>query len=176
MGRIRLRRFDCNILSCSELMKSCKEVCNTAFGGSNPPRAFYSGRGDISLMPRVLSIGQCGFDHGTLRYLLRSLFGTEPVAIDSADAAFETIRKERFDLVMVNRIFDSDGGSGLEFVRAMKADPDLAAIPVMLVSDLEEAQKSAVALGAEPGFGKRELATRKARERLEAVLGEAHPS
>jgi two-component system chemotaxis response regulator CheY len=127
-------------------------------------------------MPRVLSIGQCGFDHGTIRHLFRSLFGTEPVSAVSAVAAFEAIRRERFDLVLVNRIFDADGGSGLEFVRAMKADPDLATISVMLVSDLQEAQNSAVALGAEPGFGKRELMSRKARERLEAVLGDARPA
>jgi CheY-like chemotaxis protein len=127
-------------------------------------------------MPRVLSIGQCGFDHSTIRHLLRSLFGSEPVAADSWVAAFEAIRRDRFDLVLVNRIFDSDGESGLEFVRALKADPGLATIPVMLVSDLEEAQNSAVALGAEPGFGKRELLSRKARERLEVILGDARPA
>jgi two-component system chemotaxis response regulator CheY len=124
-------------------------------------------------MARVLSVGQCGFDHGSLHYLFRSLFGTEPLAADSATSALEAIRGERFDLVLVNRIFDADGDSGLEFVRALKSDPGLASTPVMLVSDLKEAQESAVALGAEPGFGKRELTGRKARERLEAVLGQA---
>ena len=36
-------------------------------------------------MKRVLSIGQCGFDHGQISALLRREFGAETVALEDAE-------------------------------------------------------------------------------------------
>ena len=46
-----------------------------------------------------------------------------------------SLRAGEFDLVLVNRVLDADGSSGLDLIRAIKADPDLANVPVMLVSN-----------------------------------------
>ena len=67
------------------------------------------------------------------------------------------MRSTRYDLVLVNRVLDEDGSSGLELIRALKHDPALADVPVMLVSNHADAQEAAFDLGASPGFGKASL-------------------
>ncbi len=86
------------------------------------------------------------------------------------DDALEALRSEPFDLVLVNRIIDGDGSSGLDLIRAIKADPELAEVPVMLVSNYGDAQADAVAIGALRGFGKVELRDPATRDRLAEVL------
>lgn len=121
-------------------------------------------------MPRILSVGQCGFDHGSIARALKTEFGAEVVAVGTHSEAVATLQRGRFDLVLVNRVFDEDGASGIDLIRTLKADPVLSALPVMLVSNYPDVQREAEALGALPGFGKAELRTTKAKERLEAAL------
>ena len=106
---------------------------------------------------RILSVGQCGFDHGGISRTFRQAFGAEVAAAATQAQALDWLRKEPFALVLVNRVFDADGDSGVDFIRKLKADAALAATPVMLVSNYADAQKEAVAAGAEPGFGKSSL-------------------
>lgn len=107
--------------------------------------------------PRILSVGQCSFDHGLLSRHLRTNYGAELAAATSIGNALVTLRAGQFDLVLVNRVFDSDGSSGFDLIKAIKADPELAGTPVMLVSNYEDAQIQAQALGAVHGFGKTEV-------------------
>jgi len=125
-------------------------------------------------MPRVLSVGQCGFDHGTIAHTLKAEFGVEVVPAGTQSEAVAALQRGGFDLVLVNRVFDEDGGSGIDLIRTLKADPALSSVPVMLVSNYPDAQREAETLGALPGFGKAELRTPKAKERLEAAL--PHPT
>ena len=122
---------------------------------------------------KVLSVGQCGVDHPAIRRFLQHKFDADVVPADSADEAFAALRKQAFDLVLVNRMFDM-GGSGLEFIADLKADDALSGVPVMLVSDLPEAQRQAMELGAEPGFGKAALHRPETVERLAEVLNAAN--
>ncbi|HVS39350.1 MAG TPA: response regulator [Gemmataceae bacterium] len=105
---------------------------------------------------RVLSVGQCGADHGGISWALRS-FGAEATPASTSVQALDQLRQAKFDLVLVNRVFDADGDSGLELIRRIKADDALRATPVMLVSNYADAQQEAVKAGAEPGFGKSAL-------------------
>lgn len=107
--------------------------------------------------PRVLDVGQCNLDHGNLSRLLTDRFGARVDRAHSLEEAIRSARRERYDLVLVNRLFDADGTEGLEFIRRLLADPTCRETPVMLVSNYVEAQASAVALGAMPGFGKAAL-------------------
>lgn len=120
--------------------------------------------------PRVLSVGQCGYDHSSIANHLKRSFDAEVVKADTADAAMRSLRTEGFDLVLVNRVGDRDGAPGLDLIRALKADPASAEVPVMLVSNYESAQEDAVKLGAHRGFGKADLGTGKDRAVLERVL------
>jgi CheY-like chemotaxis protein len=106
---------------------------------------------------RVLSAGQCGFDHGGIAHTLWKSFGAEVVAADTPEEVTEQMRQGAFDLVLVNRVFDADGSSGLDLIRRVKSDKQLASAPIMLVSNHEDAQEEAVRAGAAPGFGKATL-------------------
>lgn len=119
---------------------------------------------------RVLDVGQCGFDHGTIDRLVRGAFDAETVPAHSINDALEQLRGGRFDLVLVNRKLDHDYSDGLDVVRAVKADAGLSSMPVMLVSNLPEAQQAAVAAGAELGFGKAELGDSQTVEKLRRFL------
>jgi CheY-like chemotaxis protein len=121
-------------------------------------------------MKRVLSVGQCGADHGSIRYLLSREFGAEVQGSDDAGDALAQLRAGAFDLVLVNRKFDLDGSDGVELIRQIKADTTLAGVPVMLVSNYADAQAEAVAVGAAMGFGKARLTAPETRELLAAVL------
>ncbi len=118
---------------------------------------------------KVLSVGQCGVDHPAIRRLLQREFDAEVVPADSAEEALAQLRQHPYDLVLANRVFDA-GGSGLEFIGEMKADEALKSVPAMLVSDLPEAQRQAMQLGALPGFGKAALHRPETAERMAAAL------
>lgn len=107
---------------------------------------------------KVLSVGQCGFDNGNISRMIRTHFQAEIVPVDSTDNALDRLGREKFDLVLVNRVFDA-GGDGMEFIRQAKATPKGQITPVMLVSNYPECQEEAVAAGAVHGFGKNALGT-----------------
>lgn len=91
-------------------------------------------------------------------------------AVDSAEEALGAMRRRRYDLVLVNRIFDRDGDSGLALIERIKTDADLAATAVMLISNYPAYQAQAEQLGAAPGVGKSTLSSPEALERLGAFL------
>lgn len=120
---------------------------------------------------RVLSVGQCGADHDSIARALQTQFGAEVVPLDDAADALAELGRGTYDLVLVNRVLDRDGTSGLDLVARIEADAALRRVPVMLVSNYPDAQQQAVALGALPGFGKAALRQAAALKRLRAVLG-----
>jgi two-component system chemotaxis response regulator CheY len=121
---------------------------------------------------RVLSVGQCYADHLSISSTLQRHFGAEVVSADSSAVALEQLRQGGFDLVLVNRVFDADGASGLDFIKRVRAEAGSRPPPVMLVSNYEDAQKDAIAAGAVPGFGKAALGQPAMLGRVRAVLGE----
>jgi two-component system chemotaxis response regulator CheY len=122
--------------------------------------------------PHVLSVGQCFADHGAISRTLGQQFAAEVVAADTAAEALAAVRQQVFDLVLVNRVLDADGSSGLEVIRQIKADEAVRQVPVMLVSNHEDAQRQAVELGALPGFGKAALGQPPMLARLKPFLQE----
>ena len=120
---------------------------------------------------RVLDVGQCGPDHSSIRSYLTRNFDCEVVQVDDAAGALGELRAGHFDLVLVNRKLDCDYSDGVEVIRAIKAAPNAASVPVMLVTNYPEHQDAAIAVGAIRGFGKLEFQKPETRERLAAVLG-----
>ncbi|AGA27132.1 response regulator [Singulisphaera acidiphila] len=121
-------------------------------------------------VPRILSVGQCGYDHGNLTRALAGRLNAQITAADTFDDALSKLRTGNYNLLLVNRVTDLDGSHGLELIQAVKADPLLAGTPTMLVSDLANAQEEAVSLGALPGFGKSAMNDPKTLSRIEASL------
>lgn len=120
---------------------------------------------------KVLSVGQCGADHGSISGLLRGEFGAEVSAADSLQEALTKAQGTEYQLILINRVLDRDGSPGLAVVRALKQDAATSNVPVMLVSNYADAQSEAVTEGALPGFGKSELRAPETRQKLQAVLG-----
>jgi CheY-like chemotaxis protein len=123
--------------------------------------------------PRILSVGQCGFDGPQIAAFLGREFGAEVLEADRAAEALDAVKRSHFDLVLVNRVGDRDGASGLDLVRAIRSNPNLERVAVMLVSNYADAQRQAVAAGAFPGFGKAELNSPKAVQAVAQALGAA---
>jgi len=119
---------------------------------------------------RVLDVGQCAPDHAAIRSFLRHHFDCEIAQAYGLADTLERLKCERVDLVLVNRKLDQDYSDGIDVVRAIKADPALADVPVMLITNYPEHQNEAVAAGALHGFGKLEFNDPVTRERLAAVL------
>ncbi|MBI1322137.1 hypothetical protein GC170_02980 [bacterium] len=122
----------------------------------------------------VLSVGQCGFDNGQMRELIRSL--DPALELRVADDVEETIdqlasAQGLIRLVLVNRVLDVDGSSGIDLIRKIRASADrFGNIPLMLVSDREPAQAQAIAEGAMPGFGKSALRSAQTRDRVRQAI------
>jgi CheY-like chemotaxis protein len=123
---------------------------------------------------RVLSIGQCGADHAGISSALKACHA-EVIAADTAEEGLDRLRRKDIDLVLVNRVLDANGASGLEVIRQVKSDPELSAIPVMLVSNRNEAQGEAIQAGAMPGFGKAALGQPHMLQLVQAVLDRLCP-
>lgn len=119
---------------------------------------------------RVLDVGNCVPDHAAIRRLLESSFGAEVVQAHGADDTLRILSAEKFDLVLVNRKLDQDYSDGLAIIERIKADPKLAGVPCMLVTNYADQQEAAVAAGAEYGFGKKELQSSATREKLARIL------
>ncbi|MBA3313664.1 MAG: response regulator [Planctomycetota bacterium] len=121
---------------------------------------------------RVLSVGQCVPDQMTITTFLKRQFAAEVQTAETADETMSMLHNGPFDLVLVNRVFDADGGSGLDLIKAIKADPATGKLPVMLISNHADAQQKAIVAGAEPGFGKAQLGGQAVAEALGAFLTE----
>jgi len=120
--------------------------------------------------PRVLNVGQCDYDHGNIRRMLSEGFGADVERAADTEEAVRAVRAGHFDLVLVNRVFDADGSSGLDLIRQLQSDEATRATPLALVSNYTEAQETAVALGAQRGFGKDKLASPETRDQLASLL------
>lgn len=108
-------------------------------------------------MKHIVSVGQCYADGPALEQAIVSHFQALVLHADTAEQALEYLSAGGVDLVLVNRIFDANGGSGIDFIRRLKSDPATQQVPVMLVSNFPEYQAQAQELGAVPGFGKNAL-------------------
>ena len=120
---------------------------------------------------RILSVGQCAADNYSIGTFVRAhIADVEIEPVNTAVQALKSLIAKPYDLVLVNRLLDYDGTPGLDIVREMKADAELAKIPVMLVSNYADAQREAIDAGAVRGFGKANLDS-AAIEQIQNALG-----
>jgi len=121
---------------------------------------------------RVLSVGQCWADHQSIARVLATQFGAEIVPAATAAEAVAMLRRQSFDLVLVNRVLDQDGSAGLGLIGQLKGDMALLEAPVLMVSNYEESQQAAMAQGAVRGFGKASLGSPLMVAALRPYLGQ----
>lgn len=118
----------------------------------------------------VLDVGQCDFDHGNISRMLTEEYDADVKRAATSEEACRAVQNENFDLVLVNRILDADGASGLDLIQRLLSKEAARATRVMLVSNYAEAQDSAVALGATRGFGKDALTNSQTRDLLTSLF------
>lgn len=119
-------------------------------------------------MPTVLIAGHCSYDTGNIKNLLARVGPVQSLTADSREATLAAVENHAIHLVLLNRIFEETRASGVDLIREIKSvNPQTK---VMLVSNLPDAQAAAVAQGALPGFGKRELSSADVVEKLRAAL------
>jgi len=121
---------------------------------------------------RVLNVGQCSFDHAAISRMITRSFQAEVLEADDAQQTLKALKQDKFDLVLVNRKLDKDYSDGLDIIKQIKSDPQLAGTPCMLVTNYAEHQQLAIAAGAEPGFGKMQYGEPETIERLKRFIGE----
>ncbi|MCA9241193.1 MAG: response regulator [Planctomycetales bacterium] len=121
-------------------------------------------------MKRILDVGNCGPDHGAIRRLLAAHFECQVDQAHHAADTLQAVRERDYDLVLVNRKLDADYSDGIEIIRQLKSDDQLASTPVMLITNYAEHQDAAVECGALRGFGKLEFDKPETLAALRAVL------
>ena len=99
--------------------------------------------------------------------------GVRVLMIDSDADLDGAVESDDVDLFMLNRKMDfgfeeEDGLTLLQQIRQRRPEQR-----VMMISNYPETQQAAEAAGALPGFGKREIGSAKAKERISAALAEA---
>jgi len=119
---------------------------------------------------RIVDVGSCGYDHGMLQRYFSSTFGSSIEQANHWQDLSCLREKGPIDLVLVNRLLDADGSSGLEIVSRIVADGRFAGTITMLVSNHESAQAEAIVRGAKRGFGKAILQEPEVEILLAAVL------
>jgi hypothetical protein len=119
---------------------------------------------------KVALVGHCGPDSSFLRIAV-SRVGKD-VQVLSADDARELNRllEQGVDLLLFNRQLDFgfDDDEGVAVIRKLR--PHYPTVKMMLVSNYPEAQAAAVAEGALPGFGKREVNSPRVAELIRDAL------
>lgn len=117
---------------------------------------------------RIVLVGHCGFDSGSLRSLAQQAAPHADVSMVNDDAGLQQVADSE-SLLLVNRVLDGrfSAGSGVALIDELaKSDAPPA---MMLVSNYADAQEQAVAAGALQGFGKGEMYQPEVMDRLKAA-------
>ena len=119
---------------------------------------------------KVVLVGHCGPDSSYLRIAVSR--AAKDVHVVMADDTRELTQalSDGVDLLLLNRQLDYgfDDHEGVAVIRKLR--PHYPNVKMMLVSNYPEAQAAAVAEGALPGFGKRELNSPKFAELIREAL------
>jgi two-component system chemotaxis response regulator CheY len=125
-------------------------------------------------MKKVVLVGHCGADSSYLRIAVSSVqTGISVVSVDDEESLAAALTADA-ELILINRIidwgFDDQAGVAL-IARLRRTHPN---VKTMLVSNYPDAQQAAIAAGALPGFGKREIGSAKVKELLRSALAESN--
>ena len=122
---------------------------------------------------KVVLVGHCGPDTSYLRMAVQSAAKDITVLIADDEQDLQRLLQAGADLLLINRTLDygfaSESGVGLiTQLRAM-----YPTLRMMLVSNYPEAQAEAVAAGALPGFGKRQIGSAGLKQMIAGALQDA---
>lgn len=122
-------------------------------------------------MKKVLLSGNCNFDYPYIKKIIESHFDSEVIRAHDNEDARKLINKNKYDLVMVNRIGAFDNKPGIEIIKYMQSDSELKKTPVMLITNYPMYMKEAIEAGAVEGFGKENVKSEATLDILRKYLG-----
>lgn len=123
---------------------------------------------------KVVLVGHCGADSGTLAWAVSKAAG--PIPVLQARSAAELSRLATPDaLLLINRVLDGgfETRSGVELIGGLARGDNPPA--TMLISDYPEVQAQAVKAGARAGFGKSRAFEKETAILLRQALGLPEP-
>jgi two-component system, chemotaxis family, chemotaxis protein CheY len=121
---------------------------------------------------KVALVGHCGPDSSYLRMTVNQAIKGATVLMADDDRELDEVLSAGVDLILFNRQLEygfTDRSGAAVIGKLRKIHPQ---VKMMLVSNYPEAQAEAVANGALPGFGKREIGSQKVVALLKEALGE----
>lgn len=121
-------------------------------------------------MRKLLIVGQCDFDYQRIRHITTKSYEIEVHRAGSLDDALQSALDRQFDLILINRLLDTDRSEGMAVLQELKSNPATENTPAMIISDYQETQDAAVAAGAKRGFGKASLDTPETFKLLSVFL------
>jgi hypothetical protein len=118
----------------------------------------------------VLLVGHCAPDAWALASAVKSVLTNVDVRLIEDDESLRDSIADA-DLLLVNRVLEGgfDREAGIELIRELAAQS--AGPSTMLISNYADAQADALAAGARPGFGKRQMYDPAARDRILQAVG-----
>jgi CheY-like chemotaxis protein len=118
----------------------------------------------------VLDVGNCGPDHSAIKRLIETAFDAKVLQTHGPDDTLKALTANTFALVLVNRKLDQDYSDGLDIIKMIKARPEYAQLPVMMITNYPDHQKLSVEAGGIYGFGKLEFQSPETHEKLKVIL------
>lgn len=122
-------------------------------------------------MPKMIAlVGHCGPDSTYLRIAVSKAQREATILSIDDDSDLHRALEGGVDLLLLNRQLDFgfDENEGVDLLKRIRSK--YPAVKAMLVSNYAEAQAAALAAGALPGFGKREIGTPRVAELLREAL------
>src|SRR6266550_3518158 len=121
-------------------------------------------------MAKVLLVGHCGPDNSYMRMVVRSADPGAQVVMADDQRELRAALDQGVDLILFNRElgYGFDEEYGVDVIKYLKSN--YPSLKMMLVSNYPEAQQEAIAAGALPGFGKREIGSRRVVDLLRDAL------
>ena len=119
---------------------------------------------------KIALIGHCGPDSSYLRMICGQAARGAQVLMADDDSELQNVLGQDVDLLLFNRElgYGFTHKMGVDAIKHLRGlNPNLK---MMLVSNYADAQAAAVANGALPGFGKREIGSPRVIEVLKAAL------
>lgn len=119
--------------------------------------------------PLVL-VGHCGPDSWMLKSMLGKAAPDHPIEMINALSDLEPLL-DSAALLLVNRVLDGrfESESGIGLIESISSR-DGTRPPMILVSNLEDAQAEGERAGAKPGFGKSDLYADETLTRVQAAI------
>lgn len=121
----------------------------------------------MSAATEVLLVGNCGPDTWALETLFKELGISQVTSVESGAEVKQLLNDKSFGLILLNRVFDATGELALDLLADLSPEQRRHC---MLISNYPEAHEAAVKLGAQSGFGKRQLRDPQTRSLLQGAV------